>query len=149
MADDGQIVRVFEGTPVPVDPSVTVLPEVTVTAKRDSPAAPAVTVKQIRFQDLLGQVTWSAPFTLTAKLVLRGDLHVGDMVQFPEGLPSTAAAGAMPAYGGTQRDRDKLTFNGQFMITQMQHFGSYRQSDAMSWNTTIWCVTNPTAASAG
>jgi hypothetical protein len=117
MADDGQTVRVFEGTPAAVS----------------SGAA-----KLIRFQDLLGQVTWAAPFVVTAKLVLRGDLHVGDMVQFPVGLPSTATAAAMPAYGGTSRDRDKLSFSGQFMITQMQHFGAYRTPDAMSWNTTIW-----------
>jgi hypothetical protein len=98
--------------------------------------------KQIAFQDLLGQVTWVQPQVVQAKLVMRGDLSIGDTVQFPEGLISTTSQNAMPGYGGTssQNPANKLTFSGKFTIMQVQHWGNSRQPDAQSWNTTINCV---------
>jgi hypothetical protein len=39
----------------------------------------------IAFQDLIGQPTWIEPLTIQAKLVMRGDLKVSDIVTLPPG----------------------------------------------------------------
>lgn len=121
MVTNGQAVAVADGTP---------------TKAPDKP-------KQIRFQDLLGQVTWIAPNQISAKLVLRGDLSVLDWVQFPEGISVTTTPQAMSSFGGTgaQNPSNKLTFaKSKFQIFQMQHWGNFRQPDAQSWNTTIFAT---------
>ena len=122
MITDGQTVSVTEGTPI-------------------SPISGS-TVKDIRFRDLLGQVTWCRPFEITAKMVMRGDLHPFDYVRFPANLNVTNTVQAMSGQGGTgpQHPSNTLGFHGQFLITQMQHWGNFRQPDAMSWNTTIWAT---------
>jgi hypothetical protein len=102
----------------------------------------------IQFQDLLGQVTWAEPGILTAKLVLRGDLHIGQFLKFPPGL-STVTAAAFSEAGTTGRDADNLTFSGTFRISRIHHWGNYRQADAMSWNTTVWCIKGPDNAPIG
>lgn len=111
----------------------------TVRAYESKPQVDA-TVKQIRFQDLLGQVTWAEPLVITAKLVLRGDLHVLDTIQFPPNLISTVTGSSASAFGATSRAQNSLSFDGKFKITQIHHWGNYRQADAMSWNTTIWAT---------
>lgn len=115
---------------------------ITVTENPNSSKATAGTTanaKQIKFQDLLGQVTWYAPQQVSAKLVMRGDLVPLQLVTFPKGLISTVTAQSMPAFGGTNREQDSLGFAGTYRVIQMQHWGNYRQPDAMAWNTTIWC----------
>lgn len=89
-------------------------------------------VKMINFQDLIGQVTWIGPFQVQAKLVMRGDLNVNDVVQFPKGIQQVTAAALL-------KISDASNFTGNFRIYQINHWGRYRQADAMSWNTTIWC----------
>lgn len=113
MACDGVTVRAWDGT---VPPS-------------------SNAVKQIAFADLLGQVTAYQPQVLTAKLVMRGDLSIGDIVSFPPGLLTTTSA-ALTNF----QPANKLQFSGPCQIIQMQHFGNYRQPDAYSWNTTVWCT---------
>ena len=98
-------------------------------------------VKQIQFQDLIGQVTWFAPLQITAKFVMRGDLHIGDIIQFPQGLQL-----AMP--GALQKLSDTVQFGGNFFINRVQHWGRYRQPDAASWNTTIWATAQTGSQSA-
>lgn len=98
-------------------------------------------VKMINFQDLIGQVTWISPFTVQAKLVMRGDLNINDIVQFPKGLQTTTAAALLKL-------SDASNFTGNFKIYQINHWGRYRQPDAMSWNTTIWCLWQASQAQA-
>jgi hypothetical protein len=99
-------------------------------------------VKEIKFQDMLGQVTWAQPNMLTAKMVMRGDLHINQWIKFPQGL-STVTGGAFSSFGTTTRLANNLTFSGVFQITQIHHWGNYRQADAMSWNTTVWAIPTP------
>lgn len=89
--------------------------------------------KQINFQDLIGQITWAAPLQITAKMVMRGDLHVGDIVQFPASIVTTTGASLLKL-------SDASNFNGNFFVNRIQHWGRYRQPDAASWNTTIWAT---------
>lgn len=107
-------------------------------------------IKQISFNDLLGQVTWYKPNSVTAKLVMRGDLVIGDTVKFPDQLVSTVTSASMPAFGGTGRTSDSISFSGtNFTIIQMQHWGNFRQPDAMAWNTTLWLIAPSLSASGG
>jgi hypothetical protein len=95
-------------------------------------------VTKIKFQDLLGQVTWADANLISVKLVMRGNLSVSDVIEFPAHIPSVVQGGSMSGFGGTTRISDSLGFSGQFRIKQMQHWGNFRQPDAMSWNTTVW-----------
>lgn len=105
-------------------------------------------VKQIRFQDLIGQPTWFQPATISVKTVMRGDLDIGDVIYLPPTafsvrvesqsqafLPGSQVAGSATQY--PYRKQDSLTFSGNFKITRLEHYGNFRQSDAESWNTTM------------
>jgi hypothetical protein len=117
----------------------------TIAVFEGSPSTPSKNTKQIKFQDLLGQVTWAAPQQITAKMVLRGDLDISDTIQFPPNVLVTTTAGARPGGGGTQlgsNPSSSVTFGGEakFQIQTIQHWGNFRQPDAQSWNTVIWAT---------
>jgi hypothetical protein len=105
---DGNSVTVYDGTVQP----------------------PANKIKQIAFQDMIGQPTWIAFGTISVTFVMRGDLNVGDTIH----LPPAVYASSFPA---GPRFQDQTTFTGNFWIRQMHHFGNFRQPDAASWTTVI------------
>lgn len=84
----------------------------------------------IEFKDLIGQPTWIEPNTIQAKLVMRGDLALNDIVTLPQGIITTTSA-------AQTRFQDKTTFSGNYYISEIHHYGNFRQADAASWNTTI------------
>lgn len=88
--------------------------------------------RQIQFQDLIGQPTWIDPSTVQAKLVMRADLKIGDVIQFPQAVTTTTAES-----NAALATNQKLTFQGKFQINMIRHVGNFRQPDANSWNTTI------------
>jgi hypothetical protein len=94
------------------------------------------------FQDLMGQPTWIGPNTVNWKTVLRGDIQVGRQVTFPAGLPSayglTTQAAAVP--GAPSRNR--TSFQGNFTVTEVHHFGNFRQPDGDSWTTAFSAIGN-------
>jgi hypothetical protein len=83
----------------------------------------------LTMSDLVGQPTWIDFGVIQVKTVLRGDIQMGQRVTIPNGPRQTLGA-ANPSFGGT-------SFNGEFMVIRMHHYGNYRQADAMSWNTTF------------
>lgn len=89
--------------------------------------------KQIAFQDMVGQPMWEGPLTISVKLVLRGDLNMGDVIKMPESLTTQTQQSYL-------NFRDKSSFTGFYEIVGIQHFGNFRQPDAASWNTTITAV---------
>lgn len=98
------------------------------------PAANAV--KAIAFQDMLGQPTWLNTNTISVKLVLRGDLAISDVISLPPSLATQTQQSFL-------RFQDKSAFTGNYIVQQIQHFGNFRQADAMSWNTTIQAALQP------
>lgn len=102
-----------------------------------SPTAP----KPIAFEDLIGQPTWIDQGVVQFKTVLRADFIVGDFVSFPKVLATTSAASAPPFGSGL---KNKSSFDGTFQLTDVHHYGDFRQSDAAAWNTTF----NATSAEA-
>lgn len=99
---------------------------------RDDTVAPSGEVLEISFRDLLGQPTWLGPSKISFKCVLRGDLVLMQRIKLPQGLISQTNASQL-------RFMDKTAFNGEYTIDYIQHYGNFRQPDAMSWNTTVQC----------
>jgi hypothetical protein len=93
----------------------------------------ATAPKIIQFYDLVGQPTWKDPATINFKLVMRGDINVGDYVQLPNG-PQILTAQSFAQY------RNKPTFQGVFLIVAMRHFGHFRQIENESWVTSFDAV---------
>ena len=90
----------------------------------------------IEFRDLIGQPTWIQPKTIQFKCPLRADLSVGNMVTLPPGY-----YGVSPGQALTQQNlRDTSAQKGQYKITELHHFGNFRQPDANSWATLVTCV---------
>ena len=108
ITSDGTTVRVWDSTAA------------------SSPPAPTA----INFQDLIGQPTWVGPATISVKLVMRGDIRLGDTITLPQSLVTQTQASQL-------RLVDKTAFNGNYLVQQVHHYGNSRQPDAASWNTTI------------
>ena len=99
--------------------------------------------KMIAFQDMIGQPTWIGLNTIQVKLVMRGDLAIGDVIKIPPSLVTTQ--------GQTQQNLNPSffsTFSGSFMISDMHHYGNFRQPPADSWNTTINAFVDTTTPAA-
>lgn len=88
--------------------------------------------RQIGFTDLIGQPTWIEAPTIQAKCVLRADIKVGDKIK----LPQTAVINTSQALSSLVPNQ-RVTFQGDFMVQQVRHLGSFRQPDANSWVTVI------------
>jgi hypothetical protein len=73
---------------------------------------------------------------------MRGDINLGDMVSLPQSLVTTTAQ-AMTNLSGTQNPSNSLTFSGNYLVTDIHHYGNFRQPDAASWNTTLNMVYSP------
>lgn len=93
-------------------------------------SGPPNPVKAIQFQDLIGQPTWVQANTIQAKVVMRADLKISDLVSLPKGLVTTTAQ-------AFTRFQDKLNFTGNYSVIGIHHWGNFRQPDAASWNTTL------------
>ena len=98
---------------------------------------------QLAFTEFVGQPTCIRPHEMHVKLVMRGDLTLGGLVELPKGMQDNpgivlTAASALPS-----TIRYKSTFSGKFRIIAMRHVGNSRSPDGASWVTIINC--NPYA----
>lgn len=106
-------------------------------------------VKNIAYLDLVGQPTWSQPYTVQATVVMRGDLSVGDVVTLPQGpLTTNFGAGSnyvpTPSLGDTYtQNKNALSFTGTFYISSIRHVGNSRAPDALSWVTVLELLALP------
>lgn len=103
-----------------------------------SGAASTPVVKNIAFQDLIGQPSWIEPQTISFQAVMRADIHQDDVVHLPPTLVTQTSA-QNARYAATPQNH--LTFTGDFRIQQVRHVGNFRQSDSSSWNTTYRATT--------
>jgi hypothetical protein len=95
--------------------------------------SPQVGNTLINYVDLIGNITWLNVATISAKVVMRADLEVGKYVSFPALAPVVNTA-IFNQY------RNKLAFDGIFLITRLRHQGSSRQANADSWVTIIEAI---------
>jgi hypothetical protein len=84
----------------------------------------------INYTDLIGNITWLNVATISAKVVMRADLEVGKYISFPALAPVVNTA-------TFAQFRNKVAFDGVFLITRLRHQGSSRQATADSWVTVI------------
>jgi hypothetical protein len=95
-----------------------------------SPPSP----KMIQFTDLVGQPTWIYVHTIQVKVVMRGDLNVGDQIT----LPPTRIVTTTEAQSGVSEA--PLTFSGTFKIQNLRHVGNFRIPDGAAWITIIEAI---------
>lgn len=82
---------------------------------------------KISFFDIIGNATWIDIATIQIKLVMRGDLSIGEYIQLPVGLPALNIVNNYSQY------RNTVSFQGVFQIKQIHHVGNSRQPDANAW----------------
>ena len=99
----------------------------------DSAITPSAT-RKIAFTDVIGNLTWLGINTIQAKVVMRGDLNIGDYISFQSGIP------LLNIVNNSSQYRNKISFNGVFFITKLHHVGSSRQADGNSWVTIIEAI---------
>jgi hypothetical protein len=88
---------------------------------------------QIAFNDLVGQITWKAPNTISMNCVMRGDLQVGDYIKLPPGQITTTAQ-------SYSQYRQGVAFAGTFQINSVRHVGRSRNPDGLAWLTVFEAV---------
>lgn len=92
--------------------------------------------KTIHAHELVGQPTWIAPFTVSFKCPMRGDIRCGDVVKLPEGLYSGAASIVMAnTTVPSVIAKNSTTFTGKFLVKSVRHIGSYLTADGDAWVT--------------
>ena len=92
--------------------------------------------KTIKFTDVIGNLTWLQIGTISAKVVMRGDLNVGDYISFEKYIPINNIVNNYSQY------RNNISFDGVFYISKLHHVGSSRSPDGNGWVTTIEAVAN-------
>lgn len=89
--------------------------------------------KVLRFVDLVGQPTWIDINEMQVKLVLRGDLNLGDQIE----LPANFIAGPGSVQSSPQSFPSQMkyapTFTGAFTVRAIRHLAHFRASDAGEW----------------
>ncbi|HQT74087.1 MAG TPA: hypothetical protein PLX84_09105 [Acidiphilium sp.] len=99
-------------------------------------------VKTLTFTDFIGQPTWIRPSHIQVKTVMRGDIHVGDLVKFPAGFENApgfvqTTQASQPGYS-----RYKSIIQGQFFVAQVRHVGNFRDPDGGAWASIFNLVPN-------
>lgn len=87
----------------------------------------------IAFNDLIGQVTWIAPRTISVTCVMRAQPNVGDYITLPPGQITINQA-------SLSQFRQGSVFQGTFMISTVHHAGHFRQPLSEDWVTVFTAV---------
>lgn len=99
---------------------------------------------QIAFQDLIGQPTWINSQVIQVKCVMRGDVSINDRVVLPPSLVTSTASAFQGLTGNNPANN--LTFSGPYLVTNVHHYGNFRQPDAASWATVLEMIKPPSAS---
>jgi hypothetical protein len=106
------------------------------------------TPKQLEFVDLVGQVTWRAPYQIQVTCVLRADISVGDYIKLPL-TPGTTEQGSASQFFNPQPNNLYATaksgsiFSGTFQVVGQQHTGDSTGVDGQAWITVLDCIQTP------
>lgn len=85
--------------------------------------------KTIQFTDLIGQPTFIARNQLQVKVVMRGDLSVGNQITLPANVALNVS--------GNLGVNASIAVTGTWTITSLRWVGNSRQADGNSWATII------------
>jgi hypothetical protein len=116
----------------------------------DSKTAEGSAVKQLKFQDLVGQPSWLGLNVLQVKVVLRGDITpILTKVKLPPELATnprarilaTEAGQPPPPVGGPSSPLPQTDINtlvqGSYKVLSLHHFANFRQPTGEAWVTVI------------
>lgn len=92
-------------------------------------------VTQLKFDELIGQPVWIKYGTVSAIVVMRHDLQVGDIMRLPAQARPISIQDSWPHL------RNRLAFTGDFIIMQTRFLGNSRTPNANSWVTVVEGVT--------
>lgn len=90
--------------------------------------------------DFCGQPTWLNGSLISFKMILRGDVNIGDKVMFPSNVIAPYATITQGAAATSAPLRSKSIFQNAFEINSVHHYANFRQADAESWNTTFTAI---------
>jgi len=93
--------------------------------------------KMLNFTDFIGQPSWIGPNLISAKVVMRGDLAVGNDITLPTNTILNVGGGGLQGQG--------LTFSGTWKIMSLRHVGSSRAPDGNAWCTIVEAYNNTPA----
>ena len=127
-----------EGKLSPNDPGVMISLQNGLLNVYDSTYKPKVI--QLSFTDLVGQPTWIASKTIIFKLVMRGDISLGSLVQLPAKMQNAPGMALTSAEAYPSSMKYKTLFNGVFRVNAVRHIGNYRSADGAAWVTVLQCV---------
>lgn len=88
-------------------------------------------VTNIKYTDIIGNLTWVNYGELQFKTTMRGDLSIGNYVNLPKGVP---IINTLNSYA---QIRNNIAYSGNWLINKIHHVGSFRKPDADSWVTVI------------
>ncbi|KGT77317.1 hypothetical protein MA20_22230 [Bradyrhizobium japonicum] len=93
----------------------------------DNSSPPSSGVKQIAFNDLIGQPTWIQAPSIAFKTMMRADLKIGGEIRMPKTLVTNSqqAMSSLINQNAAQQ--------GAFIVTSVHHIGNYRQPDGYAW----------------
>jgi len=100
----------------------------------DGTAKPT-TIKQLQFQDLIGQPTWLG-IGVNFMTPLRSDLAIGSYIKMPAQSENIAIATQNAAIIAKNRS----SFQGTYQVTQTRHVGNFREGSAEAWVTVVDAV---------
>ena len=92
-------------------------------------STPAAQTKIISFNDLVGQPTWIDAPSIQFKCPMRADVQLFDKVKMPPTLVTNSSQAQ------TSLINQRASFQGEFQISTMRHYGNFRQPNAGSWVT--------------
>ena len=88
-------------------------------------------------EEFIGQPTWVGVVSVQATVVLRSDIKLGDMIQFPK-MPTISTSSVANQY------RQSSVFSTMFQVlgtdASIRHVGNFRSADSKSWVTVINAV---------
>lgn len=96
---------------------------------------------QLNFEDLVGQPTWVGGTQISFQTVLRADIGVGNSIRFPPGIVppyalTSLAAGAAATSPSVPLPA-KSIFQGDFVVNEVHHFGTFRDPSGDAWITSF------------
>jgi hypothetical protein len=96
-------------------------------------------LKQIAFNDLIGQPTWNAVNTMQLTTVMRADIQIGDFIKMPQGSQGAPGFVQTAAASTPTGLKYKTAFQGDFIVRSVRQVGNFRDVQGSSWATVFEC----------
>ena len=94
----------------------------------------------LKFTDFVGQPTWIAQDKIQVKTVLRGDIQVGDFIEFPIGFQNAPGFVQTGQASYPTFYKYQSAIQGKFAVIQVRHVGNFRDPDGNAWVSIFNCV---------